>query len=526
MTATRPGTVYLVGAGPGDPDLVTLRGLELLESAEVVLHDELVPRALLARVPSSASIEYVGKRGSEPAEKQMKQAAIDARLIELAKAGKNVVRLKGGDPFLFGRGSEEALALSLAGIPFEVVPGVTSPLAAAAYAGISLTHRDLASSVVFLSGTTRDKTDFDFDELAGHTGTVVILMGLARLRSLAASLVSRARRAPTTPVAVIQSATGPDQRVVVGTLADIAERVLEAGLGTPALVVVGEVVSLRKSLQWFDKLPLFGKRVLVPRTAQQSSRPSALLRRRGAAPIELPLIRVVPSSNRDEIQKALASLRAYDIVLFTSENTVSYFSAELSAASLDARAFGGARVAAVGEGTARALATLGLRADIVPPKFRAEALAEVVLQDLERTTGGTAGARVLLPRARVAREILPELLRQRGVQVDVLTLYETLPAADEDRLEIVRLLETAGLDAILLLSSSMVDSLVEVLGGRAAELLSRTTLASIGPITTAAAEAHGLRVATTASESTIESLIEALEHVSGRGDPAATRGVV
>ena len=275
-----PGTVYLVGAGPGDPDLVTVRGLELLEAADVVLHDELVPPELLARVPS-ARLEYVGKRGTDPAEKQLKQSVIDERMIALARTGKNVVRLKGGDPFLFGRGSEEAQALAAAGIPFEVVPGVTSPLAAAAYAGISLTHRDMASSVVFLSGTTRAKADFDFAELSGHTGSVVILMGLARLRSLASALVSQASRSPATPTAVIQSATRPDQRVVVGTLADIADRVRDAGIGTPALVIVGEVVRLRETMSWFERRPLFGRRVLVPRSESQASRTSALVRRRG-----------------------------------------------------------------------------------------------------------------------------------------------------------------------------------------------------------------------------------------------------
>jgi uroporphyrinogen III methyltransferase / synthase len=505
MTAT----VYLVGAGPGDADLITVRGLELCESADVILHDELVPSELLARL-SARRLEYVGKRGSDPAEKQLKQSAIDARMIELAREGKCVVRLKGGDPFLFGRGSEEAQALASAGIAFEVVPGVTSPLAAAAYAGISLTHRDMASSVVFLSGTTREKADFDFAELRGHTGSVVILMGLGRLRSLASSLVTLAQRSPATPTAVIQSATRPEQRVVVGTLADIADRVRDAGIGTPALVIVGDVVRLRETMSWFEKRPLFGKRVLVPRSESQASRTATLLRRRGAQPVELPLIAVRPVSDRGPIEAAIGALASYDAALFTSENTVSHFAAELEARGLDARAFGKTRVAAVGEGTARALRAIGIRADITPPKFRAEALAEVVLDDLGRVLGSTTGARVLLPRARVAREVLPELLRARGVVVDIVPLYETQPASPEARAEIGRLLANGEIDAVLLLSGSMVDSLVELLGKDAHERLRGVTLASIGPITTQAAERHGLTISVTAAESTIESLLDAL----------------
>ncbi len=505
----RTGVVYLVGAGPGDPDLITVRGLELLESADVVLHDELVPAELLARV-QEGRLEYVGKRGSDRAEKQLKQSAIDARMIELARAGKNVVRLKGGDPFLFGRGSEEAQALAGAGIHFEVVPGVTSPLAAAAYAGISLTHRDLASSVVFLSGTTREKEDFDFAELRGHSGSVVILMGLARLRSLASALVTLGERSPATPTAVIQSATRPEQRVVVGTLADIADRVREAGIGTPALVIVGDVVRLRETMSWFEKRPLFGKRVLVPRSESQASRTAALVRKQGAMPIELPLISVRAVAERGPVHTALASLASYDVVLFTSENTVKYFAAELEARGLDARAFGRARVAAVGEGTARALRAIGIRSDITPPKFRAEALAEVVLDDLTRTLGAPAGARVLLPRALVAREVLPELLRAQGAVVDVVPVYETVPASHEQRGEIAALLEARAIDAVLLLSGSMVDSLVDLLGPDASSRLDGVTLASIGPITTQAAERHGLAISTTASEATIESLLDAL----------------
>jgi uroporphyrinogen III methyltransferase/synthase len=309
---------------------------------------------------------------------------------------------------------------------------------------------------------------------------------------------------------VIQSATRPDQRVVVGTLGDIADRVRDAGIGTPALVIVGDVVRLRETMSWYELLPLFGKRVLVPRSESQISRTATLVRRRGAMPIELPLISIRAASDRGPIDAAVSALGSYDAVLFTSENTVTYFVKELEARALDARAFGKARVAAVGDGTARALRAIGVRADITPPKFRAEALAEVVLDDLARTLGSTEGARVLLPRARVAREVLPDLLRARCVAVDVVPLYETLPASDEQRAEIERMLLAREIDIVLLLSGSMVDSLADLLGPDAKQKLAGVTLASIGPVTTQAAERHGLHVGVTALDSTIDSLLDAV----------------
>lgn len=531
MQHARGGTVYLVGAGPGDPGLLTLRGRDLLASADVVLHDELVHRALLELVRPDAAVEYVGKRGVDPAEKQRAQATIDARLIELAQRGKSVVRLKGGDPFVFGRGSEEAASLAKAGVPFEVVPGVTSPIAAPAYAGISLTHRDLASSVVFVSGTTRKGAAFDFAELRGHTGTVCVLMGMKRLRAIAEALVRDAGRAPETPVAIIRAGTRSDQRVIEGTLADIADRAEEmreemvagsvtpdlgessaqAGGTPPAMIVVGEVVRLRSELRWFDALPLFGARVLVGRAAHQAAGTAELLRVRGAEPVLVPLIAMEDPPDVARVDRAVAELSSYNLVAFTSENGVERFFAALARAKRDVRAFAGARVAAIGEGTAAALARHGLLADLVPTVFRGEALADAVMDDLRRTRGRVPGARVLVPRAMVAREVLPDQLRAAGAEVDVVPVYQTRALKQEEADHLIDLLRAGALDAVLLTSSSMADAFADVVARASGLDLSRLTVASIGPITTATAEKRGLRVAVNAEVSTLAGLVAALE---------------
>ncbi|NUP12623.1 MAG: uroporphyrinogen-III C-methyltransferase [Polyangiaceae bacterium] len=520
----RPGTVYLVGAGPGDPDLLTLRGLELLESADFVLHDELVAPSLLRRARKDAIIEYVGKRGDRPTEKQQRQSEIDARLVELAGLGRSVVRLKGGDPFLFGRGSEEAETLVRAGIPFEVVPGVTSPIAAAAYAGISLTHRDFASSVLFLSGTTRHGEAFDFNEIQGHRGTVCILMGLRRLDAIATALVRDAGREPSTPAAVISAGTRADQRVVTGTLANIAERVAEAQLPTPALVVVGNVVRLRDELRWFDDTPLFGKRVMVTRAEHQASCTIDLLRRRGAIPIEAPLIAIEDVEDVERITAAAAKLEGYDCVAFTSTNAVDRFFAVLGALGRDARAFGRSRIACVGSGTAAALTRCGLVADIVPTTYRGEALADAILRDLETTRGEAAGARVLLPRAEVAREVLPERLRERGIQVDVVPVYRTVRPDADHLASIVRRFADRTVDVVLLTSGSAAEALCDLLGAELPRLTRDVVIASISDVTTSAAKARGARVDVTATRSTIEDLIDAVEQHFAASADGAERG--
>lgn len=523
--SARPGVVHLVGAGPGDPGLVTLRALELLATADVVLHDELVPPSLLSRVREGAEIRWVGKRGHRPDDKQKKQTEIDDELIALARAGKRVVRLKGGDPFLFGRGSEEAESLVRAGIPFEVVPGVTSPLAAAAYAGISLTHRDLASSVTFLTATTRDGARFDVAELRGLRGTICVLMGLRSLASLTRDLVDLAGFDPATPAAVVARGTRPDQQVVEGTLADIATKVEAASLTSPALAILGAVAKLRDTLRWFDTAPLFGKRVVVTRAAHQSEGTVTLLARRGAEPMLVPTLEIGPAPDPARVARAIAELATYDLVAFTSENGVERFFAALDAAGLDARAFGRAEVAAIGDGTARALAGHGVRADLVPESFVGEALARAILARLE-DRGGAAGQRVLIPRALVARETVPDALRAASVTVDVVALYETRPLSPPSAEVLRDRLGKGEIDAVMFTSKSTLDALCDLLGPDAPALLRGVALASIGPIASRAAHERGLEVAVEAETSTIPSLVDALEgyfraQAASSSDPGA-----
>jgi uroporphyrinogen III methyltransferase / synthase len=501
--AARPGWVYLVGAGPGDPELITVRGAALLESADVVLHDELIDHASLLCARDDAEVRSVGKRGHDRQGRSAKQLAINSEIVTLARAGKSVVRLKGGDPFLFGRGAEEALALRDAGVPYEVVPGISSPLGATAYAGIPLTDRDAASSVIMVTAVTRDGADFDFTELAATRGTICVFMARHRLERVTRRLMIDAGRAPETPAAILEWVSHPRQRVVEGTLGDIADRASDAAIGTPSLVIVGDVAKLRDKLAWFDRQPLFGKRVLVTRPAHQIAPTAALLRRRGAEPIAFPTIFIEASPAPERVAQAIDELASYDLVTFTSDNGVQHFWRALRAHGRDARAFGQAKLAAIGPATAAGLARHGLVADIVAETFVAEPLAEAIIEVLE------PGQRVLIPRAEVAREILPEMLRAAGLEVDVVAIYRTVTGSRERAAELIALLSSV--DVVTLTSSSTATKLCELLGDDAASVLAGKLLASIGPITTATAIAHGLEVAVTASVSTSSGLIDALE---------------
>jgi uroporphyrinogen III methyltransferase/synthase len=503
---TTNGKVWLVGAGPGDPGLITVRGLEVLRRAEVVLYDTLAHPALLDEA-SQAELRDVGKRYGEPS---ASQTEINRELVALARAGKRVVRLKGGDPLLFARGSEEALALVEAKIPFEIVPGISSPVAAAAYAGISLTHRELSSSTTFITGSDRAGKEWSpesWKRLATATDTVCVLMGMRRIEAIAQALMDGGRSAET-PAAVIQWGARPEQRVVVARLADIAATARDAGLSNPAVIVVGEVVRLRESLRWYDTRPLFGRRVLVPRPAGQAERTAQALRERGAEPRVVPVIQIVPPADPAPLASAVARLGEYDWVLFTSANGVEHFFAELRRAGRDARAFGDAKVGVIGPRTAEALERFGLRADRVAEEHVGEGLARDVL------SLGTP-RRVLLARALVARDALPEALREAGVQVDVVAAYETRPAPPGPK-SLVELIETRAVDTVLFTSSSTVTTTVERLGSSARELLANLTVASIGPITTRTAEKLGVRVDVTATTFTVDGLLDALErHFEG-----------
>jgi uroporphyrinogen III methyltransferase / synthase len=500
MAAT--GKVWLVGAGPGDPGLITVKGLQLLAQADVVLYDALSHPALLAHAAPGAELRDVGKRGGKLSPDQI---WITDQLIELALAGKRVVRLKGGDSYLFARGAEEAEALVAAGVEFEVIPGLSSPVGTSTYAGIPLTHRDLSSSVTFITGSDKAGEEWSDDawrKLATATDTICILMGMRRIAEITRAIIAGGR-APSTPAAVVQWGARPQQRVVTATLERIAHVAREAGLGNPAVIIIGEVVSMRETLNWFEKKPLFGQRILLPRAEHQAAETAAQIRDFGAEPVLFPVLEMVEPEDRAALPAAVAELSSYDWVLFTSANGVERFWAELDRQHKDARAFASAKVGVIGPKTAQALSAHGVRADVCAKEFVGESLARAI-----QTAGG--GKRVLLPRAQRAREALPELLRGSGYQVTVVPAYETRSIAPARAEELKRLLADGEVDTVLFTSSSTVESVCDALGSEAARLLSRVQLASIGPVTSATAAGLGLEMDVTAEVYTVPGLLQAL----------------
>jgi uroporphyrinogen III methyltransferase/synthase len=487
-------TVYLVGAGPGDPGLLTVRGAELMARAGAVVHDRLVDPALLRLAPS-AELYDVGKRPGAAADRSsagIRQPEINVLLTELGLRLDVVVRLKGGDPYVFGRGGEEALALQAAGLDYEVVPGVSAVNGVPAYAGIPLTHRGVSASFTVVTGHGADGSasggpaPLDWDALGRLGGTVVILMGVEHRAEIAARLIGGGRK-PSTPVALVEQGTLPGQRTTRTTLASLGE--LEAA--APATIVVGEVTSLE--LSWYEARPLLGWKVAVTRTREQASQLAAALSEAGATPVEVPTIEVTGASDGGAaLRRAAGSLGRYDWVVFTSANSVRRVLAEVR----DARAFGSARVAAIGDGTARALSEGGIAADLVPDTFVAEALAEAF------PAPARPGERVLLPRAAVARDVLPAALAEKGYEVDIVEAYRTVrPAVNE---ELVR--AVAGCRAVTFSSSSSVTGWLELLG---ADLLP-PVVACIGPITARTAREAGIGVTVQASDHSIEGLVQAL----------------
>ena len=498
---SRAGRVSLVGAGPGDPGLITLRGVELLGSADVILYDRLVDRRLLEHAGPDAQLVDAGKA---PGERRLSQQDINDRLIAEARHGKMVVRLKGGDPFVLGRGGEEAEALAAEGIEFEVVPGVSSAVAAPAYAGIPLTHRGLSSAATIVTGSEdpdKDDPSVDWAALAKGGATLVVLMGFERLDAIAGTLV-RHGRSPDTPVALVRWGTTPAQETVVGTLSDIASRASDAELSPPVVAVIGDVVRLRNKLRWFDKRPMFGKRVLVTRTREHAGELSRLLSARGAVPIELPTIRILPPDDFSSLDAAVSTLSMYDWVIFTSANAVSAVIDRMAALGLDGRAFHRSKVAVIGDATAGSLQARSITADLIPREFVAEAL-------LEHLTGTIRpGDRVLLPKADKAREILPEGLRSLGAHVEEVTAYRTVEAK-ESRSRLSELLGE-GIDVATFTSSSTVTSLAALLDYDAGRLAD-TIVACIGPVTAGTAGEMGMKVDIVAGEHTIGGLVDAVE---------------
>ncbi|NDY42931.1 uroporphyrinogen-III C-methyltransferase [Dissulfurirhabdus thermomarina] len=500
----RVGRVYLVGAGPGDPGLLTLRGKEILERAEVVVYDRLASPRLLEFVAPGAERIYVGKKAGRHV---VPQDRINAIIVEKAREGKTVVRLKGGDPFIFGRGGEEAQELRRAGIPYEIVPGVTSAIAVPAYAGIPLTHRAHTASVAFVTGHREsgkdDEATIDWKGLSTGVGTLVFLMGMSNLPNIVRRLVENGRP-PETPVAVIRWGTTPRHRSVDGTLADIVDRVREAELGPPAVIVVGEVAGLRSELDWFEGRPLLGRRVLVTRTREQASELVVRLEMRGALCVECPTIAVGPPADPAPLDRAVTELAAYDWVVFSSTNAVRFFFARLWDRGLDARHLGRARLAAVGEGTAQALEALRLRVDLVPDDFRAEGLLEAFGRE------GVAGRRILVPRAEKGRELLPEGLRRLGAEVTVAPTYRTY--APELPEGMVEALEADPVDVVTFTSSSTVKHFFKLFPeAQRRRILTRARVACIGPVTAKTAEKIGLRVDILPEKSTIVDLVHAIE---------------
>ena len=489
------GIVHLVGAGPGDPGLMTVRALELIAQADAILYDRLIPPAALDGARPGCDLRYVGK---QPGDAAMSQDQINSLLLELAAGGRRVVRLKGGDPFVFGRGGEESEALADAGVPFEVVPGVTSGVAAPAYAGIPVTHRDLASAVAFVTGhedPEKGESALDWDALARFPGTLVLYMGVKNLPMIAERLVAAGRPADQ-PAAVVERGTLPAQRAVSATLADIASQVAKDGLRAPAITVIGPAAGMRDTLAWLERRPLHGRRVAVTRARAQASGLVARLRALGADVVETPAIRVEPRPVEGDLAKVVSEIGEYSLVCLTSPNGASLLLEALVSHGRDARALSGATVAAIGPGTAAELARGGIRADVVPPRSIAEslveALREVPVED----------RRVLVARAAEARDVLPDALRERGAEVDVAALYETVPeplgeAAREG---------LAQADYVTFTSSSTVRFFLE--GGGAVPDGARVV--SIGPITSQTAREHGLTVHVEAHRHDIDGLVEAL----------------
>ncbi|MGC8666965.1 MAG: uroporphyrinogen-III C-methyltransferase [Chthonomonadales bacterium] len=504
------GTVYLVGAGPGDPGLLTVRGAEVLKRADVVIYDRLVHPQLLRHAPHDAELVYVGKEASRHT---LRQEEINALIVQKAQEGKIVCRLKGGDPFVFGRGGEEAEACVAASIPFEVVPGVTSAVAAPAYAGIPVTHREAASSFLVATGhedPSKTESRLRWEHLAHAADTLIFLMGVENLATIAGRLLAAGKDAHT-PVALIRWGTWRRQEVLESTLGQVEADVRKTGFGPPAVTIVGPVVGLRAALRWFDTKPLFGKRIVVTRAREQASSLSALLEEQGAEALEFPLIRVVPLPDFSDLDAALRRLpghahgdAGYQWVVFTSANGVSAVRTRLEQMGADARAFGGTKLAAIGPGTAAALAAWGLRADFVPSQFVAEAVAD------EWPEHDMAGKRVLLPRARGARDVLVERLAAMGAAVDAVPAYDTVMDGAGAQ-ELIQELQQGEIHAITFTSSSTVRNFVAAVGPQKAQEAARgVVIASIGPITSATVRELGMEPTVEAGEHTIPGLVQAL----------------
>jgi len=497
--------VYLIGAGPGDPGLFTLKGKDILGRADVVVYDYLANETLLDFTRKDAELIYVGKKGGDHT---LPQDDINALIVQKARDGKVVARLKGGDPYMFGRGGEEAEELLAAGISFEVVPGVTSGIAGPAYAGIPLTHRAHSSSVTFVTGhedPTKLGTAHDWQALARSANTLVFYMGMKNLPDISRRLIEGGLPAAT-PAALVRWGTTSRHRSLVSTLGALPQDAVQHEFSAPSLIVVGSVVSLHDSLNWFEKRPLYGKGVVVTRAREQASESAALLEEMGASVIQFPTIEIKPLNDYSHVLETIRNLSEYRMIIFTSVNGVEHFCAQLAKSGLDCRAFAGLIVAAIGPATADALRGVGLEPDFIPQKYVAESVAE----GLTAFYGASlASMRVLLPRAKEARDVLQDTLRAVGAQVDILPVYETVPVKTRKE-EVLEKLAAGEIQCITFGSSSTVTNFLSLIPVATLQQYPALKLACIGPVTAATLEQAGLTCHIQPEEYTIPGLAAAL----------------
>jgi uroporphyrinogen III methyltransferase/synthase len=497
---TKPGKVYIIGAGPGDAGLITLKAVECLRQADVVIYDNLVNEELLKYAPTHARMIYAGKKGGDHT---LSQDRINELLAKEARGGSTVARLKGGDPFIFGRGGEEAEVLAAYGIPFEVVPGVTSAIAVPAYAGIPLTHRGLTSTVAFVTGhedPTKDKSDINWQALSG-IGTLVFLMGVKNIGQITEALMQHGK-SPDTPAALIRRGTTPSQQVLAGTLSTITGLARDGHFKPPAILVVGPVVQLRDTLRWFDAKPLFGKGVVITRPERQADDLARLLAAQGANPIAFPTISITEPADWSEMDRALTNLESYDWLIFTSANGVHFFFERLRQKGMDICDLKGIKIACIGPATARQIEDRGIRVDLVPDEFIAEGLLKSF------TSMNLSGKKILIPRAVRARDILPQGLKKQGAYVDVVTAYQTIQSGRRKE-ELTGYLDAGEVDVITFTSSSTVTNFVEIMG-QGFILPDHVKIACIGPVTAATAVKAGFQVDIRQEEYTMEGLIQSL----------------
>ncbi len=509
MSNTKRGLVSLIGAGPGDSGLITVKGLERIRNADIIIYDYLASPLLLSEAKDGAELIYVGKKGGDHT---LKQNEINALIVEKAEQGKLIVRLKGGDPFVFGRGGEEAEELVDAGVSFEVVPGVTSAVAAPAYAGIPVTHRDHASMVTFITGhenPEKESSAIDWSVLAANPGTLVFLMGVKNLDNISASLITNGKPA-TTPASLVRWGTTPLQESLHSDLGNIANEARQKGFKAPAVLVVGGVAGLSDRLAWFETKPLFGKKIMITRAQAQSRGMKDRVSDLGADPVMFPTIKIVPPEDYGPLDAAIERAASYDWIVLTSVNGVERFFERYFTLKEDIRNLHGPRIGAIGPVTASSIRKKGLKVDLLAKEFKAEGLLAGLSDE------DVVGKTFLIPRAEQAREILPETLKQRGATVDVVPVYRTVVPEDAVVQDARRLLETGSIDVVTFTSSSTVRHFAEMVGPDIAASLSKSTVfASIGPVTSQTMREHGMTVTLEARAYTIDGLVDAIvEHYS------------